>query len=169
MFEGDWYCIYTKPRMENLANQTAQDEGLKTFHPLIEKRRLIRGKAEWVKAPLFPNYVFIQAKDDEILKLKHLRGASRIVGFGKEGSSFKFPGEVLAAVNEFLDNGVFKDRNQDLKTGDKVKILDGPLKGVEAIFKESTKEGERAVILFEILSIQQEVKVKKEDIVKEDD
>ena len=55
----------------------------------------------------------------------------------------------MEALSQFLDeNNVYKLERDELKDGDHVKVLDGPLKGVEAVFKADLKDGERAVILF---------------------
>ena len=170
MFDGNWYCLYTKPRQEALSVQSALDEGFEAFCPMIEQRKVRRGKAQIVTAPLFPSYIFVEAEEDKLLKIRHLRGVGRIIGFGKDGSSLLVPGEVLEALSQFLDeNNVYKLDRNELKDGDRVKVLDGPLKGIEAIFKKGVKDGERAVILFEMLSTHQEAKVKMEDLIKNED
>jgi transcriptional antiterminator RfaH len=169
MFEGDWYCLYTKPRQENLAAQSAIDSGFVTFNPKIEKRRLLRGKATYALYPLFPSYIFVEANEDSLAKARYLRGVNRIIGFGKNGTSYKIPTPILRTLSTFLDDNIYKHDMHDLKDGDKVTVLDGPLKGVEAIFKAGLKDGERAIVLFELFSNYQEAKVNLEDIIKADD
>ena len=91
------------------------------------------------------------------------------MGFGKDGGSMLVPGEILSGLASFLDeNNVYKLDRDELKDGDRVKVLDGPLKGIEAVFKKDLKDGERAVILFEILS-HQEAQVNMEDLIKSED
>ncbi|MDD7987026.1 transcriptional activator RfaH [Lentisphaera marina] len=169
MFEGDWYCLYTKPRQENLAAQSAIDAGFVTFNPKIEKRRLLRGKATYAHYPLFPSYIFVEANDESLDKARYLRGVNRIIGFGKNGTSYKIPAIILKTLSTFLEDNVYKHDMHDLKQGDKVTVLDGPLKGVEAVFQEGLKDGERAIVLFELFSNYQEAKVSLEDIIKSDD
>ena len=170
MFDGDWYCLYTKPRQEPLSVQSAIDEGFKAFCPMIEQRKVRKGKAQIMTIPLFPSYIFVQAEQEKLLKIRHLRGVGRIVGFGKDGGSMLVPGEILSGLASFLDeNNVYKLDRDELKDGDRVKVLDGPLKGIEAVFKKDLKDGERAVILFEILSSHQEAQVNMEDLIKSED
>lgn len=169
MFEGDWYCLYTKPRQENLTAQSALDAGFPTFNPKIEVRKVRRGKATYVHAALFPSYVFIQANEDNLDKARYLRGVNRIIGFGRDGESLKIPAIILETLATFLEDNVYKHDMHELKDGDKVQVLDGPLKGVEAIFKKGLKDGERAVVLFELFSNYQEAKVNIEDLIKSDD
>jgi transcriptional antiterminator RfaH len=169
MFDGDWYCLYTKPRQENLAARSALDEGFPTFNPQIETRKVLRGKASYVNTPLFPSYIFIQADEDSLDKARFLRGVNRIIGFGRDGSSLPIPAIILETLSTFLDDNVYKHDMHDLKDGDKVTVLDGPLKGIEAIFKKDLKDGERAIVLFELFSSYQEAKVKMENLIKSDD
>ena len=68
MFDGNWYCLYTKPRQEALSVQSALDEGFAAFCPMIEQRKVRRGKAQIVTTPLFPSYIFVEAEEDNSSK-----------------------------------------------------------------------------------------------------
>ena len=57
----------------------------------------------------------------------------------------------------------------NLRMGIESKFSMDHLKGVEAVFKKDLKDGERAVILFEILSSHQEAQVNMEDLIKSED
>ena len=169
MFKGDWYCLYTKPRQEALAAQSVLDAGFDVLAPRMEVRRVLRGKAVVSELPLFASYIFAGVQNEEDMgKLRYLRGVVRVVGFGKEGRSLKIPTDILAALDSFLDDQVYRLK-EELRAGDPVMVLEGPLKGVEAVFKSGIHGTERASILFEILDTQQEVQIAKEHIIKKED
>lgn len=169
MFEGDWYCLYTKPRQENLAAQSILDAGFEAFAPKMEVRRLVRGRAKVGEVALFSSYIFAGVRNEEDMgKLRYLRGVVRVVGFGKNGESLKVPVSILEELDSFLDDQVYRLK-EELKEGDAVTVVDGPLKGVDAIFKSHLKGAERASILFEILDTQQEVEIAKDILIKKED
>ena len=56
-----WYCAYTQPRMELWARANLWERGLEVYLPLYRKRRSHARRVDWVSAPLFPRYLFVEA------------------------------------------------------------------------------------------------------------
>ena len=55
-----WYVVHTQPRGESLAITNLINQGLETYLPLHLRRRRHARRTEWVPAPLFPSYLFVQ-------------------------------------------------------------------------------------------------------------
>ncbi len=147
--KGKWFLINTKPRkefnVESILKINLQD--VEVYCPKYIRKDKIR--------PFFPSYLFIKIKNDMILNtLKYTTGIRKIIK--NEKGPIVVPEEIIKAIKEREENGYVKiiRKNLDLKRGDKVKIEDGPLHGMEGIFQEELKDSERVKILVSILLVE---------------
>ncbi len=77
-----WYCIYTKPNMEEQVSKRLRDiPEMEVFHPKIKRNKYVRGRLQEVVEDLFPSYIFSRFS---LLNYFHLvkftRGVRRVVG-----------------------------------------------------------------------------------------
>ena len=54
-----WYVVHTHARGEQIACENLERQGFTTIMPRYRKRRRHARKTDWVKAPLFPRYLFV--------------------------------------------------------------------------------------------------------------
>ena len=146
-----WVCLFTQPRNENLAKTSLNDAGLETYLPLY--RTLVsharRRRAEL--RPLFTRYIFARAKDDsEIIKTAYrLRGVSGYAG--KTFANSLVRNEIVKLIrSRETDEGLVAMNFSSLNVGQKVKLIDGPLAGFEAVFQE-IDDRRRSWIFIELL------------------
>jgi len=147
-----WYAVHTKPRREGEADEQLQRQGFETYLPLIQVRRLRRGKRQAVIEPLFPRYLFVHVDPDEksIAPIRSTRGVSGMVKFGH--ALVPIPGDLVDYLMSCEDPelGCHRPGRVDFQPGDRVQILEGPLTGLDGIF-ETEKGEDRAMILVSIL------------------
>jgi transcriptional antiterminator RfaH len=113
--------------------------------------------------PLFPGYLF--AKFDaksEYRTVKYARGVHGIVSFG--ASPAVVDEELIQAIQERLDEESV-NLVRPFRTGQVVKIQNGPLHGMEAIFERHTPPYQRAVLLLRAMSFRAKLVVDLDDIV----
>ena len=147
-----WYAVSCKPRQEAVAEENLLRQGFHVYLPRIRIRRRRRG--QWVDAAevLFPRYIFVRI--DPLVRstapIRSTRGAVGLVRFG--GKPAVVPDAVMETLVQREDSvsGLHEDSRPQICPGDPIKLVDGPLAGMEGIFTE--KDGEkRVVILLELL------------------
>lgn len=142
-----WYLVQSKPRQAERAAVNLVQQGYSVFHPQLMVERIRRGRRVVVEESLFPNYLFIRLRRwvDNWYPLRSTRGVARLVSFGRE----PLPVED-AMIEEIRRRLEARPVQSGLSPGQKVEIIEGPFRGLEAIFK--VHQGERrAQLLIELL------------------
>lgn len=154
-----WYLVQSKPRNETRALENLVRQGYETYLPLMEVERLQRGKLLKKMEPLFPRYLFLHLEEgnDNWGPIRSTLGVAGLVRFGQAYAVVS--DEVMAAVRE---------RTQDIKkslfeSGDNVRVVSGPLLGLEGVFEIADGE-QRSFVLLEFMQKQQRVSVSTADL-----
>lgn len=154
-----WYCVHTKPRAEALALQQLQRQGFHAFLPRTRVLRLRNGRRVRGVEPLFPRYLFlrVQPQIESLAPVRSTRGVLGLVRFGERIA------EVPTALVERLAgdadaDGLIECAAGAPRPGDRVRILEGPLLGLEAIYR-SQDGASRAVILLTLLGRDQQIRI----------
>ena len=142
--QSKWYLIQCKPREGFRAEENLKNQSYICFHPTYKVKRKLAQHVQYVETSLFPTYLFVYLSSlDNWAPIKSTRGVNKIVHFNG------YP----ASVDDFVINAL-KQRcellNQDpqsslYKPGDKVRVIDGGFKELEAIVM--TKDADERVIL----------------------
>ena len=151
----EWYALHSKPRKENLLYEQLLLREIETFYPRIRVKP-VNPRAAKVKA-YFPGYVFIHIDLAEVgmSTIQWLPGAIGLVSFGGEPAFV--PDGLILAVHQKVDriNSIGGEIFDGLNRGDKVKIVEGPLAGYEAIFDARLPGTERVRLLLQHLQDRQ--------------
>jgi len=156
MNRTNWLLLQVKPRQEIRALENLERQNGECYCPQILIEKLTRGKRIQVEEPLFPGYLFINAQPEEngltYTSIRSSRGVSKIVGFGAE--PIKVPQaliEQLKLREEAGSEGIsLKDVPQ---SGDSINILEGPFKGLKAVFSHTDGQ-QRSIVLINLLNQQ---------------
>ncbi len=147
-----WYAVHTKPRKEAQVRDFLEGQGLETYLPIIEvpNKRYPREKRA---LPFFARYLFVHL-DSTIVPLSSVnwaQGVTGIVTFGGEPAIVQ-PDIILwlkRRVSEMDEAGYY---NGPLpQPNDRVRVTEGPLQGMEAIFDRRLSSEDRARVLIELL------------------
>ncbi len=142
-----WFLIYTKPKQEMRALENLQRQGYTVWLPTMTFEKLRRGRIELASEPMFSRYLFIRL-DVSVSNWAPIRstlGVSRLVTFGAQPATV--PEDLVSA----LRNAPAPRPRELLTQGDEVRFIDGPLRGLHAIFQQRDGEA-RAMVLIELLS-----------------
>ena len=148
----NWYAVHTKPRQESIAEDNLQQQSFETYLPRIKEVRRCKGKWRDAITPLFPRYLFISLEIgiDNISVIRHTRGVTGLLQFGN--NIVPVPKSLIDSLKfaEDKKTGVHLPARLQFETGDYVTVTEGPLRGLQGIFKENRGE-KRVVILLNIL------------------
>jgi transcription antitermination factor NusG len=101
-----------------------------------------------IDAPLFPGYVFGRFATPERVKVLRTPGVVKIVGFS--GLPARIEDREIANVRTAVESKLASGPWPHLRVGDRVRISEGPLRGVQGILLRD-KGGLRVVIGIELL------------------
>jgi len=158
-----WYAVYTKPRHERKVNAHLVQEGITAFLPEIERWSRRRDRKKRIFYPIFPGYLFIniELNGGSRLKVIKTRGVVRILGH--KGVPTAIPEEQIEAIQKALDSRKAISSFPYLKTGQIVRVITGPLDGVEGIFVSEKGKG-KLVISVDILQRAVSVEIEETDV-----
>jgi transcription antitermination factor NusG len=151
-----WYAVSTLSRHEKSAASTLESLGFTQYLPLINEERQWSDRKKTISLPLFSGYLFVQmANTPEIqLSVRKVPGVVRFVS--NQHGPLAIPHEEIENVRALLSRGTECSPCLYLTAGDRVRVVGGPLAGIEGIFLRS---GTRARIVVSIQIIQRSVSV----------
>ena len=146
-----WYAVHSKARQEALAAEHLTRQDYHVYLPLTRSAKRTRGRWSDVIEPLFPGYLFVRLdlQRQNSAPIRSTRGVAAMVRFA--GKTPPVPEALIDRLKacETDRDGAIRQAPA-FKSGDHVKIVSGPLAGLEAIFLSSSGE-ERALLLLELL------------------
>ncbi len=160
-----WYVVQTQALAENKALFHLKRQGFEVYLPRYLKRRRHARKTDWVPAPLFPRYMFLQMDTERSrwLNIRSTIGVSQLVCQGNRPAAV--PDEVIESIREReSDVGLIDIRREaHFNKGDVVQVMDGPLYERVGLF-ECQSDDDRVVILLDLLGREVKVKVPIETV-----
>lgn len=162
-----WYVIRTKPQEEERAARNLTAWRVETFAPVWKspRRNQFTGKLSYVVKPLFPRYIFARFDAHVLLqKINYTRGVQNVLNFGNGPTEIE--DEIIAIIRSRVGRDGFVKMGDDFKSGDKVRITEGPMSGLVGIFERDAKDKDRVTILLTAISFQSHVMIERELIEK---
>jgi transcriptional antiterminator RfaH len=158
--QPSWFAVYTKPRQEHIALEHLERQGFRCFLPLAVNPYQRRSGRKLRVEPLFPRYLFLHAKPDQqsLGPVRSTRGVATLVRFGMDLACV--PEAVIRAIDARRDpeTGLVMLDPAPVAPGDRVRVFDGPLAGLEGIFRERKGE-KRALLLARLLGAESTIEV----------
>jgi transcriptional antiterminator RfaH len=159
-----WYAVHTKPNAEYQTATALQRRGVETYIPELESPNHRNGRD---KKPFFPCYLFARV-DFEVTCLSQLQwtpGLRRVVAF--DDRPIPLEDETIHLIRRKL-NGVCDDGQlaHDFHPGEAVRISDGPMQGMMAIFEGPSSPAERVRVLLTFLGRARRAHVSTSDLEK---
>jgi transcriptional antiterminator RfaH len=159
-----WHAVKCKPHQERVAELHLKRTGIITFYPQIKEPKIVRRRRQICINALFPGYLFAQFNVEHDYRLViYSRGVHGVVSFGLTPAVVDE--ELIQAIKDRLCNGYVTIPEAAFTPGQVVRIQEGPLRGMEAVFERQIPEYQRAVLLLRAISYQAKVVVDLEDIV----
>jgi transcription antitermination factor NusG len=133
-----WYAVQTRPRHEKRVAEELRAREMEEFLPLHHcKNRWKNGVTADVELPLFPCYLFVRVPLRERVRLLQLPG---VVGFAVNSVRPTALAEEDIEALKTLSVICRAEPHPFLKIGDRVRIVAGPLMGMEGILTRRKHE-----------------------------
>jgi len=133
-----WYALRVRSNFEKKAADALRARGLEEFLPAYRLRSNWSDRVKWIEKPLFPGYVFCRFDSHNWLPVMQVPGIIEAVQFG--GRPVPVDVAEINALQVLVQSDLPLFRRAFLHVGQKVKILRGPLTGLEGILEKFEKE-----------------------------
>ncbi|MFO7986674.1 MAG: UpxY family transcription antiterminator [Desulfatiglandaceae bacterium] len=149
---GKWYALHTKSRFEHKVYDGLCGKSFEAFLPRIQVMSRRKDRRKKIFVPMIPGYVFVRSTlaPEAYHRIIKTVGVVRMIAF---------KGEFVPARDEEIHslmilNGTDRTvQNQAyMNKGDRVKIMEGPLKGLVGFYLRHKGNREKVVVSVELLN-----------------
>ncbi|MGA1840508.1 MAG: transcription termination/antitermination protein NusG [bacterium] len=147
----NWYAVHTSSRHEDMVNTRLSAKKIQVFLPKIEVWSRRKDRKKRIRIPLFRGYLFVHVELEKHIWLEVLKtpGVARIVGSQKE--PIPIPDQQIDSIRILLENDVLLTPVPYLQIGQRVRIMNGPLTGVEGILMKTDTRKNKLVVSVDLL------------------
>ncbi|MCZ8022767.1 MAG: UpxY family transcription antiterminator [Cyclobacteriaceae bacterium] len=131
--EKKWLVFYTASRQEKKSADILIADGYEVFLPTQIQVRQWSDRKKKVEVPLFNGYIFVKDIEKKIVEILQTPGIVRNIRHNNKPAVLHE--EEYQTILRFLNSGYFveADHQEIFDKGEKVKITEGQLKGLEGI------------------------------------
>jgi transcription antitermination factor NusG len=129
----EWFAIRTRARHEKTVAKQFETSRVESFLPLCTEMRSWSDRRKEVDLPLFPGYVFVRFSNTSHMRLLVFQ-ARGVVGFvGPNNRATAIPAKQIEALRSLVDARVDLRPHPYLNVGQKIRIQNGALQGMEGV------------------------------------
>jgi len=151
-----WFALYTKSRHEKKVKKLLDEMCIENYLPLVKEYHQWADRKKQVEVPLIRGYVFVRIPAKNSVYVLDIPGAARFIKFNNEMAPI--PDFQIEALARVLASGASLQKREYLKTGQKVQVKNGPLKGIKGKIQRIENEN-RFIISLDIPQASYEVQV----------
>ena len=129
--ESSWYAVSTKSRQEKIVASMLEYLAVPNFLPLIKEERRWSDRKQIVAMPLFQGYVFVRITISSEHQLRVLKVPGVVDFVRNRTGALAIPEREIEDVRAVLSHAEGCSPYPFLKAGDRVRVVRGPLAGIE--------------------------------------
>jgi transcription antitermination factor NusG len=134
----NWYALRVRSNFERKAADSLQQRGLEHFLPSYKQRSYWSDRVKVIERPLFPGYVFCRFGMKDWILAMQTPGVLQTVSFA--GKPAPVIDAEIEALYTLVRSPVPLFPRAFLNVGQRVRIKQGPLTGLEGILERFEKE-----------------------------
>lgn len=148
MDKTKWFALKVRERYERAISDAIAGKDIETFLPAYSVRRQWSDRVKKHEVPLFAGYVFCRVEPAERMPILTIPGVHYFVGIGHEPEPIG--DSEIESIRALIRSGVAPFPRAYLAEGERVRVEDGPLRGVEGVL---LREGnaDQLVVSIELL------------------
>ena len=149
--EDKWYAVHTRSHFEQKVFDGLRSKSIETFLPRIQVMSRRKDRRQKILVPLLPGYIFVQFDLDPEIYWDIIKtvGVVRMIGF--EGKPMPAREEEIQSLMIMDGTDRTVHNRSIMKRGDRVMIMEGPLKGLVGFYVCHKGESEKVVVNIELL------------------
>jgi transcription antitermination factor NusG len=150
--EQSWHVLWTRSNCEQLVLRQLHGKGFETFLPLIKTWRTLAGARHRVDAPMFPGYLFVRGIGDKRrhVEVRKARGLVSVLGQAWNRPAL-VPEDEVSAIAKLASADVDVFPTPFLREGERVRVVFGPLAGIEGVLIRSNPRSGLLVLSIALL------------------
>ena len=150
--DSAWYAVWLRSNYEHAVNSQLAAKGFQPFLPEVQTWSKRLGTQRAIRTPMFPGYLFVRAALDKhrYIDLLKVQGVVRVLEDGWTRLT-PVPDAEIDAIHQIAAAGVTVFPCARLQGGERVRVLDGPLTGVEGMFVQDKPSKGRLVVSVDML------------------
>jgi transcriptional antiterminator RfaH len=143
---ANWYLVRTKPGKERWVSDQLSTIVEEVFLPMLQAPSARGGRMALSITPLFPCYLFARFELElRYFEIKYMAGVQGIVSAGAD--PLTVPLAVVDEIKRRTVDGLVRIEPRPFAGGERVRVVEGPFRGFEAIFERYLSGAERVAIL----------------------
>ena len=158
----NWYAIHTRSRHEKVVRDQLAHQGIEPFLPTLRRINRWKDRKKVIEFPLFPGYCFARFAWNERLSVLKATGVVRIIGFADR--PVPVPEGEIGALKRLVEASLPYDHHPFLREGMRVRVIRGPLEGVEGFLVRKEKDC-RVIISVNLIARSAAVSIAASDLV----
>ena len=154
-----WYALHTRSRFERKVFDGLRGKNLEAFLPRVQVMSKRKDRRKKIHVPMIPGYVFVRSilVPEDYYPIIETTGVVRFVSF--KGKPVPANDEEMASL-KILDGTDRTVQNRAyMKKGDRVMIMEGPLKGLVGFYLRHKRKSDRVVLSVELLKRSLDVEI----------
>jgi transcription antitermination factor NusG len=150
--EGAWYAVWTHSHCEQIVAAQLASRGFHAFLPEMQTWSKRLGTMHLIRVPMFPGYLFVRDVMDKhrYVAMLQVRGIVRILESGWSRLT-PVPDHEIETIQRVSQSDVPVLPHAHLKTGDRVRVLEGALEGLEGLFVQDKPTRGKFVVSIDLL------------------
>jgi transcription antitermination factor NusG len=150
-----WYGIRTKRKFEKVAALSLANKGYEQYLPFYRRRLRWSDRVIEKETPLFPGYLFCRFDALKRLAILTTPGVVAVVSVGNQPAPI--PDCEIAVVEAVVRSGIAAEPWPYLREGQRVGIVNGPLRGVEGVLLK--KKADQWLVVVSVHILQRSVSI----------
>ena len=131
---AQWYVLWTHSHSERLVHDQLAGKGFEMFLPTIKTWSRRKGVQSQISLPMFPGYVFLRHPMDKssYVEIAKARGLVRMLGERWDRLA-PVPDDEIDGIRRVVSSDVPVFPHPYLREGEQVRIIAGPLAGLDGL------------------------------------
>lgn len=141
-----WYVFYVKARFEKRVVAELTANNFTCYLPLRKILKNYSGQKRWVEQSVFPSYIFVKTKQNQLLDIVQFPGIVWWVRYAGEPATIRQ--DHLHLIEKLISSQTdFEVKTSLLKVGDEITIGKGPFMGFKAHIQQIRSKTKFVVLL----------------------
>lgn len=149
----EWYVVRVTYQRELVAQRLLEEMGIESFVPTQKVKRRKSGGGYYIReVAKVHNYLFVHTSEEKIKEIKQSRIPYLRLVVAPDGDRRVAQYVRAKEMEDFMricrsEQAKYLEPEESLRVGDRVRILAGPLEGVEGIYVRTSARHEKRVVV----------------------